>query len=185
MSLKKKILAGTILSLAVSSVFSAAVFAKTGVYDVIADSLSVRTGPGTQYAIVATVYNGTDVVSTTAKGYTDSNGFRFVQYYYPKSSIGKYSSSAIGYIAAQEISTQEIYTKYTTEAKGTADPTYVYSDIALTKEVDEFPKGRYFQENDRDSTLQAEDSNPNAWRVTTINSGSALVYINGWKANAE
>jgi uncharacterized protein YraI len=61
MSLKKKIMATSLLSLATFSISSTSVFADT-VYDIIADSLSVRTGPGTSYTIIATVYNGTDLV---------------------------------------------------------------------------------------------------------------------------
>jgi|HigsolmetaAR204D_1030405.scaffolds.fasta_scaffold01605_1 hypothetical protein len=146
MSLKKKIMATSLLSLATFSISSTSVFADT-VYDIIADSLSVRTGPGTSYTIIATVYNGTDLVGVPNFKMIEADGFEYDKYYYPKSSLRKYSSSAVGYVAYQKDDYSERYITWANFARGTSDPTNVYDDSSLTHVIKQYPKGKSYQRN--------------------------------------
>ncbi|MDH4616589.1 hypothetical protein [Brevibacillus sp. AY1] len=183
MKLKKKLVVSLFTSFSIASILATGAFAKMSVVDTVADSLSVRTGPGTSYSIIATIYTGTDVVWKDSD--ISSDGFRYLYGYYPKSSVGKYSSAAMGYIARSTSNYADRYLILTDYAYGTSEPSNTYTNTSLTTVAKSYPKGTQFKKNVRDTALDAEDSNPNAWRASRVDTGNELLYIDGWRSNAQ
>ncbi|MCY9665337.1 hypothetical protein M5X11_10230 [Paenibacillus alginolyticus] len=180
-----------LLALPVSSAF-----AKLYVYDVTADSLSVRTGPSPVYTKIATLYKGADVVETcqyssngSCKVDTTYNGvsFRMEKMYYPDSSVGSYSSLVTGWIARKEGSVEYISVNNVAKVSKTGgtpsdyggyNPSLVYPSSTLV------PNGSDVYSISQDK-IYAEDTNPNAWvMMNWVGSGVNTVHMNGWHLNA-
>lgn len=180
------------LALPVSSAF-----ARLYIFDITANSLSVRTGPSPVYTSIATIYTGTDVVrtceypTTTTSCYATTlhNGvsFEMENMYYPNSSLGKYSDLATGWIAVKEGTVTYVSARNGAEvAKSGGTPsnyTTLYPSLG-NPSSQIVPNGSWVFRGDRLSSMYAEDGNPNAWKLFDYFDYTNVVHMNGWHLNA-
>jgi len=184
--MKRKVIAATLLSsLLASSLGNIVLAAEDHVRDVIADSLKVRTGPGTSYTTIATISSGTDVIDYDGS-YQKNNGYYWMHVYYPKATYGKYTSKAIGYVADRS-ETYDIYLDMASNYARVATDTYTYEDSSLTDTHRFYEEGYNLHGTyNNDELIKASSSNPNAWEVKDGAKDNIydVYYVNGWHVDA-
>ena len=151
-------------------------------------ALNIRSGPGTSYSIIAQVNPGSDLVSyyTGSDPGTDANGYNWHKEYYPSASIGKYSSSAIGwaawYTTQSPLTWYYYYTNSVNVISSTGIYEYQYTDLTSPYPM-HYNYGQSIGGYDQPDSLKYEN-NPNAWRIYRLDGSYGLGYGDGWKLNA-
>ncbi|GGA00928.1 hypothetical protein GCM10008018_53980 [Paenibacillus marchantiophytorum] len=193
--------------LLVTFIPSAALASSTtlSVYDVTANSLSVRIGPGTTYSTIATISKGADVIEYCNYGSPadcrvtqNSPRYDMLKAYYPVSSIGQYSTSAVGWIAEAD-GTSGSMVSYLNHAFGGVVQKSGGTPRAYSSTCPSFsgpnqahwPNGTSIP-GDRadwisDGGVEAQMCNVNAWRMGDPEHPYDASYgypLNGWHLNS-
>lgn len=158
------------------------------IFDVSVSQINIRSGAGTNYSIIGTEPKGADMPCYYPYSQSTANGYTWVRFYYPVSSVGEYRTSINGWAVWFQGSTHTDESEFTDYCawggKVTASTLYTYTNPQLsTRAPYTHSSGTtIFAYDTSRNSMCYERNYPNAWRIYEDN--PTVYYANGWYINA-